>query len=62
MRLRGIDIETAEEARDHAIDWQHWADKENLSYGELAVWGRHFEELAERFPELTEEFKENGII
>jgi len=61
MRLRGIDIETADEARDQAIAWQHWASEQNLSYGELAVWGRHFEELGEMFG-LTEEFKENGII
>jgi hypothetical protein len=27
---------TEEEARQYAIDWQNWASKQSLSYGELA--------------------------
>lgn len=55
------DITSAEEAREHAIEWQHWAGEQNLSYGELAEWQAHFEKLANRFG-LMEEFKENGIL
>lgn len=55
------DITTAEQARDHAVEWQHWAAEQNLSYGEVAEWQAHFEQLATKFG-LTEEFKENGII
>ena len=55
------EIETAEAARDVAIDWQHWMSEQNLSYGQMAAWESDFEELAERFG-LTEEFRENGII
>jgi hypothetical protein len=55
-------IETADEAREYAIEWQQRASEQNLSYGELIEWRYYFTELAERFPELTEEFKENGII
>jgi hypothetical protein len=54
-------IESAEEARDIAIEWQHWASEQSMSWGELADWQGYFVELAERFG-LTEEFTENGII
>ncbi len=57
-------IATAEEAHQYAIDWQNWAgdqEEDGLSYGELSEWQVVFEDLAERF-NLTEEFKENGII
>jgi len=54
-------IETQDQAREFAIDWQTWQAEQSMSYGELAEWGAFFEELAERF-DLTEEFKENGII
>ena len=53
---------TADEARDAAIAWQSWMSDQNLSMGELAEWGSYFEALAERFPELREEFEENCII
>lgn len=53
---------SASEARDVAIDWQHWMNDESLSWGEMAAWGAYFEALADRFPELADEFKENGII
>lgn len=54
-------IETKEEARQYAIDWQQWVSEQNLSLGELAEWHDIFTELAERF-DLREEFEENGII
>lgn len=53
--------ETAEQARDKAIEWQNWQAEQSLSYGELAEWRAYFEALAVKFPELADEFKENGI-
>jgi hypothetical protein len=57
------DAKTAEEARQQAIDWQQWASGEHLqlSYEELATFAEHFTKLANKF-NLTEEFRENGII
>lgn len=55
-------IETADEARQKAIDWQSWSSEQAMSWQEVAGWGNYFEELATRFPELREEFAENGII
>lgn len=52
---------TIEEARQQAIDWQTWQAEQSLSLGELAEWQAHFERLAKQF-DLTDEFKENGII
>lgn len=52
-------VTTEDQARNLAIDWQ--AIDYDWSYGELADWQAYFEELAERF-DLTDEFKENGII
>ncbi len=54
-------INTQDEARDYAIEWQTWASEQSLSYGELAEWGAIFTALAVKF-DLVEEFKENGII
>lgn len=54
-------IKSAEQARDMAIDWQAWASEQSLSYSELAEWQGFFETLAKKF-NLTDEFKENGII
>lgn len=54
-------IHTQEQAREYAIEWQHWAGEESLSYAELAEWGAIFQELAHKY-DLTEEFKENCII
>lgn len=54
-------IKTAEEARQYAIEWEHWQSEQSLSYSELAEWQAIFETLADKF-DLTEEFKENGII
>lgn len=55
------EINTQEEARDYAIEWQKWSAEQSLSYGELAEWGDIFTRLGVRF-NLTEEFQENGII
>lgn len=62
MQKKAIeDVETAEEAQQLAIDWQQWAGEQSLSYGELSEWQGFFETLAKKF-DLTDEFKENGII
>lgn len=62
MKVKDIAaIETADEARQEAIDWQNWMSENHVSYGELANWAGYFETLANKF-DLTEEFKDNGII
>ncbi len=55
-------IQSEAEARDYAIEWQHWLSKTSLSYSEVSEWQTYFETLASKFPELKDEFKENGII
>ena len=52
---------TKDEARDFAIAWQSWQSTQSLSWEDMFEWSNVFEELAENF-DLTEEFKENGII
>lgn len=59
--MEKIEIKTTEEATQYAIDWQKWSSEQSLSFGELAEWQDYFTSLAWRF-DLTEEFKENGII
>ena len=61
-------IATKEEAREYAIEWQQWVGEQNeigkeptLYTSDLVEWGEYFAELGKRF-DLTEEFKENGII
>ena len=54
-------VQSAEEARELAIDWQTWQQGISLSYGDLAEWSSYFTELAGKF-NLTDEFRENGII
>lgn len=54
-------IKTEDEARQAAIDWQAWSSDQSLSYGELADWAGAFETLGKKF-NLTDEFKENGIL
>ena len=54
-------IKTEVEARQYAIDWQSWQSEQSLSYGEMAKWAGFFTTLAEKF-NLTQEFKENGIV
>lgn len=55
------EINTEDEARQYAIDWQNWQAEQSMSYGELAEWQDVFTRLGVRF-NLTEEFQENGII
>jgi ferric-dicitrate binding protein FerR (iron transport regulator) len=55
------EIKTADDARQAAIDWQNKQSGQALSYAELAEKQAWFEQLAEHF-NLTDEFKENGII
>jgi len=54
-------INTEDQARQKAIDWQQWQTDQSLSYQEVADWQDYFYVLAEKF-DLTDEFKENGII
>ena len=61
MKINLNDIKTQEDARQKAIDFQAWASNESLSYSEIAEFSGYFETLAKKF-NLTEEFKENGII
>lgn len=63
MKLPDIsEVKTADEARDLALDWQIWMGEHDSSYGELISYQEYFEALAEKFPELMDEFKENAII
>lgn len=59
LKLRHIT--TAADGRDFAIDWQNWVSERDLSYSELAEWGEFFAAIVEEFPELADEFQENGI-
>ncbi|GBE19340.1 hypothetical protein BMS3Abin17_00063 [archaeon BMS3Abin17] len=62
MELKAIpEIKTEDEARSIAIDFQKWVSEENLSYSEIIEFNGFFETLSKKF-NLTEEFKENGII
>jgi hypothetical protein len=54
-------IKTKEDARNYAIQWQNWQSTQSLSYSEVLEYQNYFSELGEQF-NLTEEFKENGII
>jgi hypothetical protein len=54
-------IKTEAQARQYGMDFQNWASNQNLSYGELLHFQSKLIKLAEKF-NLTEEFKENGII
>ena len=53
---------SAEEARDAAIQWQHSFGDTSMSWVEVADWETHFRQVADEFPELRDEFIENGII
>lgn len=54
-------VTTAEEARDVAIAWQEWQSNKSMSIGALSQWHYYFEQLAKKY-NLTDEFRENGII
>jgi hypothetical protein len=55
-------IKSVDAARQLAIDYQMYAGENSLAYGELVYYQNRFEEIAERWPELKEEFTENAII
>jgi hypothetical protein len=55
-------IQTAEEARQIAVDWQVWQSEQSMSWGEVAEWEQYFQQLVGKFPELADEFAENGIL
>ena len=66
--MEKIIVNTAEEARQYAIDWQNWTSEQNevgkeptLYTSDLVEWQDYFTDLAEKF-DLLEEFEENGII
>lgn len=62
MKMQTINkFMTVDEAREFAVDWQQWASEQSLSYGELALWQGYFTEIGKKF-NLTNEFKENGIL
>jgi hypothetical protein len=52
---------TKAEARQFAIDWQHWQSKKALSFLELLKWQAYFRKLALKFL-LKREFHNEGII
>ena len=55
------DLITKEEARQLAIDWQSKVGRKSISYLKLIEWVNFFSFLAKKH-DLTEKFKENGII
>ncbi len=55
-------VQSANEARDLAIDWQHWQCNQSMSWGDVADWQGYFETLVQKFPELKDEFKANAIV
>ena len=56
------EINTADEATDFAIEWQQRFGEAPKSWEELVASQQFFEALVVRFPELADEFRENGII
>ena len=52
---------TQDEARQYAIEWQHWQSYNAMSYSEVLDWETHFQAIAEQF-DLVDEFTENCII
>ncbi len=62
LKLKSISkVKTKGEAQSIAIDFQNYASKKNLSWGEVALYNGYFVTLGKKF-KLTKEFKENGII
>lgn len=51
----------ADAARDAAIDWSNYG-QDDADMGEILEAQDLFTRLAEEYPELKEEFKENAII
>ena len=61
MEINMITPKTKEEARQQAIDYQTEVAEKDLSYSEILIMGEYFTKLAKKW-DLSEEFKENGII
>lgn len=59
--MKIIQAMNRDEAREQAIEWQNWQSEQSLSYGEILQWQEYFESIAKEY-DLTEEFKENGIL
>jgi len=59
--MKKREINTREEARQHAIDWQNWASEAKMSYEELLEWQSEMRDVALNWG-LQEDFEENGII
>ena len=63
MKQKSIEtFANASEARDFAIEWQNWQSTQSMSLDQVIEWQGYFEKLASKFPELTDEFKENCIV
>jgi len=63
MKIPSINtIKTAEQAEELAIEWSNWEPEPQLSWQELADWSNFFSALADKFPELRDDFIENAII
>jgi len=54
-------INSKEQARQYAIEWQEWQGEVSLSYKEVIMFSDIFRKLGKKFG-LLREFKENGII
>ena len=62
MKLPEIEtVTSADEASELAIDWQAWQTDKSLTTAELVHYIDYFQALADKY-DLTDEFKENGII
>ena len=59
--MKKREINTREEARQYAIDWQNWASEAKMSYEELLEWQSEMRDVALNWG-LQEDFEENGII
>lgn len=59
--MKRTPVKTKEEARQRAIEWQHWQSKRAMSYAEAAEWAAYFEKLGRKYG-LLREYRENGII
>lgn len=55
------EVKSADEARNIAIDWSNKNGDEPMSWADTVEWMDYFDELAHKF-NLTDEFKENGLI
>lgn len=54
-------ITTQDEARQFAIDFQHWQENQKMYWSEVAEWADVFQRLADKY-NLQDEFMDNGLI